>query len=139
MLICLSGMLNLSQLQSKPTKGMDTILLQEKIDRLLNTVRLLIPDGGNMRYVYSDDLAQLNKSIHDQINELYFQQGGTIEQEAALCFAILMGYSVSMYTDPEDEFQKKSILQRSRRLLENILNFSLRQQLSVICHEMELI
>ena len=41
---------------------MNAILLQEKIDRLLNSVHLLLPDGGNMGYVYSDDLAQLNKS-----------------------------------------------------------------------------
>lgn len=118
---------------------MNTILLQEKIDRLLNSVRLLLPGGSDMRYVYSDDLAQLNKSIHDQINELYSQRGETIEQEAALCLAILMGYSVSIYANLEDEFQKQNILYRSQRLLEGISTFSLREQLSVIYHRMELI
>lgn len=115
---------------------MNTILLQEKIDSLLNSVRLLLPDGSNMGYVYSDDLALLNNRIHDQIDELYSQRGETVEQEAALCLAILMGYSVSMYADPEDESQRQNILYRSQRLLDNIPSFSLRQQLSEICHEL---
>ena len=116
---------------------MNTILLQEKIDRLLDSVRLLLPDGNNMGYVYFDDLAQLNKSIHDQINELYFQRGETMEQDVALCLAILMGYSVSIYANPEDEFHKQNILYRSQKFLEDIPSFPLRQQLSAICYEIE--
>lgn len=116
---------------------MNTILLQEKIDSLLNSVRLLLPDGS-MGYVYSDDWVLLNKRIHDQIDELYSQRCETVEQEAALCLAILMGYSVSMYANSEDEVQKQNILHRSQRLLEDIPSFSLRQQLSAIYHEMEI-
>ena len=32
----------------------------------------------------------------------------TAEQEAALCLSLLMGYSVSMYANPEDEIKKQS-------------------------------
>lgn len=117
---------------------MNAILLQEKIDRLLNSVHLLLPNGSNRGYVHSDDLAQLNKSIHDLINELYSLRCETVEQEAVLCLAILMGYSVSMYANSEDEVQKQNILHRSQRLLEDIPSFSLRQQLSAIYHEMEM-
>lgn len=116
---------------------MNTILLQEKIDSLLNSVRLLLPDGSNMGSVYSDDLALLNKSIHDQINELYIQQGETVEQEAALCLSILMGYSVSMYANSEDEVQKQSIWRRSKKLLQVLPPSLLQQQLSAVCHEMQ--
>lgn len=118
---------------------MNTILLQEKIDSLLNSVRLLLPDGSNMGYVYSDDLALLNKRIHDQIDELYFQRGETVEQEAALCLAILVGYSVSMYANSEDEVQKQSVLGRSKKLLQVLSPSFLKQQLFEISHEMELI
>ena len=116
---------------------MNAILLQEKIDRLLNSVHLLLPDGGNMGYVYSDDLAQLNKSIYDLINELYPQRGETVEQEADLCLAILMGYSVSMYANSEDEVQKQSVLGRSRKLLPVLSPSFLKQQLFEICFKMQ--
>ena len=82
---------------------MDTIVLQEKIDNLLNSVRKLLPGGSNLGDIYADDLSLLNKSIHDRINELYSQHGRTPEQEAALCLALLMGYNVSQYANPEDE------------------------------------
>ena len=49
---------------------MDTIVLQEKIDNLLNSVRKLLPGGSNLGDIYADDLSLLNKSIHDRINEL---------------------------------------------------------------------
>ena len=54
---------------------MNAILLQEKIDRLLDSVRMLLPDGSNIGFVYSDDLANLNKSVHDQMDELYTRRG----------------------------------------------------------------
>ncbi len=115
---------------------MNTILLQEKIDSLLNSVRLLLPDGSDMEYVYSDDLAQLNKSIHDQIDELYHQRGDTVEQEAALCFAMLMGYCVSMYANSEDEYRKQAVLSRSLNLLNVLPPSHLQEQLSAVFHKM---
>lgn len=115
---------------------MNSIFLQEKIDRLLDSVRLLLPDGSNMGYVYSEDLAQLNKSIHGQINELYSQRGKTVEQDANLCLAILMGYGVSMYANPEDEDRKQAVLGRSLNLLNVLPPSLLQQQLSAVCHEM---
>lgn len=115
---------------------MNAILLQEKIDRLLNSVRLLLPNGSNRGYVYSDDLAQLNKSIHDLINELYSQRCETVEQEAALCLAILMGYSVSMYANSEDEVQKQSILERAKKLLRVLSPSLLKKQLFTIYFEL---
>lgn len=115
---------------------MDTILLQEKIDRLLNTVRLLFPDGNNGREVYSDDWVLLNKRIHDQIDELYHQRGDTVEQEAALCFAMLMGYCVSMYANSEDEYRKQAVLSRSLNLLNVLPPSHLQEQLSAVFHKM---
>lgn len=116
---------------------MNTILLQEKIERLLDSIRLLLPNGSNMGCVYSEDLAQLNKSIHDQINELYSQRGENVEQEAALCLAILVGYSVSMYANSEDEVQKQSVLERSIKLLQVLSPSFLKQQLFEICSKMQ--
>ena len=96
---------------------MDAVILQENIEGLLNLVRMLLPGGGSAGCVYLDDLSALQRSIHKQINDLYSQRGKTPEQDATLCLAILQGYNVSMYANPEDEDRKRSVLQRSLTLL----------------------
>ena len=100
---------------------MTTSCLQEKIDKLAG--------------VYVDDLARLNNEIHEQINDLYPCHGKTAEQEAALCLSLLMGYSVSMYANSEDEAKKKTVLRRSQMILKKLSPTSLRFQLSTICNQ----
>ncbi|MCS3160859.1 UpxZ family transcription anti-terminator antagonist [Bacteroides faecis] len=70
-----------------------------------------------MAGVYVDDLARLNNEIHEQINDLYPCHGTTAEQEAALCLSLLMGYSVSIYANSEDEVKKRTVLRRSQMIL----------------------
>ncbi|MFT0245081.1 UpxZ family transcription anti-terminator antagonist, partial [Bacteroides thetaiotaomicron] len=77
--------------------------IQEKIEKLQKTVDTLLHMGENMDCICVDDLSLLNKEIHEQINDLYPCHGKTAEQEAALCLSLLMGYSVSMYANSEDE------------------------------------
>ena len=69
---------------------MTTSCLQEKIDKLQNTVHALLHKSNYMAGVYVDDLARLNNEIHEQINDLYPCHGKTAEQEAALCLSLLM-------------------------------------------------
>ena len=116
---------------------MDTIVLQEKIDNLLNSVRKLLPGGSNLGDIYADDLSLLNKSIHDRINELYSQHGRTPEQEAALCLALLMGYSVSQYANPEDESKKQTVLLRTRNILSLLPPSSLKEDLLLTYNELQ--
>ena len=108
---------------------MDTIVLQEKIDNLLGSVHKLLPAGSDMGNIYADELSLLNKSIHNQINELYSQHGRTREQEATLCLALLMGYSVSMYANSEDELKKQTVLLRTWKILSLLPPSSLKEQL----------
>ena len=68
---------------------MTTSCLQEKIDKLQNTVHALLHKSNYMAGVYVDDLARLNNEIHEQINDLYPCHGKTAEQEAALCLSLL--------------------------------------------------
>ena len=116
---------------------MDAVILQENIEGLLNLVRMLLPGGGSAGCVYLDDLSALQRSIHKQINDLYSQRGETLEQDATLCLAILQGYNVSMYANPEDEDRKRSVLQRSLTLLDVLPPSLLKQQLSAVCHGMQ--
>lgn len=84
-----------------------------------------------------DDLSELHQAIHEKIIDLYSQRGKTPEQDATLCLAILMGYNVSMYANPEDEERKQAVLIRSLSLLDVLPPSLLKQQLSAVCHEMQ--
>lgn len=112
------------------------MLLQEKIDSLYSLADRFLHIGDQNGYVYADDLSLLNKSIHTLINELVSQQGKNLEQEAALCLALLMGYSVSMYANPDDEFKKQSVLKRSRKILPTLPPSSVKEQLLIFCNEL---
>ena len=116
---------------------MDAVILQENIEGLLNLVRMLLLGRGSAGCVYLDDLSALQRSIHKQINDLYSQRGKTPEQDATLCLAILMGYNVSMYANPEDEERKQAVLIRSLSLLDVLPPSLLKQQLSAVCHGMQ--
>ena len=106
--------------------------LQEKIDKLQNTVHALLHKSNYMAGVYVDDLARLNKEIHEQINDLYPCHGTTAEQEAALCLSLLMGYSVSVYANSEDEVKKRAVLRRSQEIMKKRLPSPLKIQLHTI-------
>ena len=115
---------------------MTTSNLQEKIDKLQNTVHALLHKSNYMEGVYVDDLTRLNNEIHEQINDLYPCHGKTAEQEAALCLSLLMGYSVSMYANSEDEAKKKTVLRRSQKILKNQLPSPLKIQLHTIYYKL---
>ena len=116
---------------------MVSVLLQENIDELQHLADHLLHIGDKNGYVYADDLSTLQQSIHKKINDLYSQRGETPEQDATLCLAILQGYNVSMYANPEDEDRKRSVLQRSLTLLDVLPPSLLKQQLSAVCHGMQ--
>lgn len=99
---------------------MGASLLQEKIDKLQDIAGILLYSGENRGYIYTDDFSQLHKEIHGLINELYPCRGVTAEQEAALCLAILHGYSVSMYANPEDDEKKRDVLARVRIIMKTL-------------------
>ena len=115
---------------------MTTSCLQEKIDKLQNTVHALLHKSNYMAGVYVDDLARLNNEIHEQINDLYPYHGKTAEQEAALCLSLLMGYSVSMYANSEDEAKKKTVLIRSQKIIQNLFSSPLKNRLHTIYNEL---
>lgn len=115
--------------------GMNTSVLQEKITYLQEMADSLLRIGEIDGDVYTDNLSLLNQQIHEGINELFPLKGTTDEQEAALCLALLMGYSVSMYANSEDDVKRKIILDRSRIILKKLSPTSLRFQLSTICNQ----
>lgn len=109
--------------------------LQDKIIHLHNLAHRLLHIECSGSYLYADDLSQLNKEIHDEMNELYPLRGNTLEQDASLCLALLLGYSVSMYASLEDDLKRETILAHSLGLLERLPLSPLRDDLLIVCKE----
>ena len=116
---------------------MVNFLLQENIDDLQKLSDRLLHISDENGYVYADDLSELHQAIHEKIIDLYSQRGKTPEQDATLCLAILMGYNVLMYANPEDEARKRDVFIRSRKLLNSLPPSLLKEQLSTLCDEMQ--
>lgn len=115
---------------------MAKLLLQDKIEDLHNLADRLLHIDDKEGYLYVDNFSEINKEIHNKINDLYPRNGKTPEQEAYLCLAILMGYSVSMYANPDDEDKKRIILIRSQKIMDILPASQLKQQLSAVCCEL---
>ena len=112
---------------------MGNIILQEKIERLYALAGGLLREALSGGALYADGLSSLNRDIHRQIEELYPLRGGTPEEEASLCLALLAGYGVCMYANPEDDRKRTDVLSRSRRLLDTLPSSPLRERLSEAC------
>lgn len=108
---------------------MGSLYLQEKIDKLQDIAGTLLHSGNNRGDIYADDFARMNKEVHELINDLYPLRGATIEQEVALCSAILYGYSVSIYANPDDDTKKRNVLARIRIILKKMSPSHTREQL----------
>ena len=109
--------------------------LQDKIIHLHNLAHRLLHIECSGSYLYADDLSQLNKDIHDEMNELCPLRGNTLEEDASLCLALLLGYSVSMYAGWEDDLKRENILFRSLELLEILPPSLLKDDLYTVCKE----
>ena len=108
--------------------------VEQQIEQLKNSARKLIHLGDETGFVYADDTARLNREIYEQIEKLYPQIGMDTEQEAAICSAVLLGYSTIIYRNEEDEQRKQEILNRSSKVLARLSPSLLKCQLLTYCY-----
>lgn len=108
--------------------------VEQQIEQLKHTAHTLIHLGDETGFVYADDTGRLNREIYEQIATLYPQSGKDTEQEAAICSALLLGYSTIMYGNEEDEQQKQEILNRSLKVLGKLPPSLLKCQLLTYCY-----
>ena len=116
-----------SKINSK--MGIKSSILQEKLNYLQEMADSLLCIGEYNEDVYTNDFSLLNHKIHKEINDLFPLKGDTDEQEAMLCLTLLMGYSVSMYANSEDEVKKQTVLRRSQKVMANLMPSPLKNQL----------
>lgn len=79
--------------------------------------------------VFADDFTRLNKEIHELIQALWNKRGKTVEEEAHLCLSLLIGFSVCMYGNEEDERKCKKVEERVEKVLETLDDSALKERL----------
>ena len=105
--------------------------MKEEIERLYEKARELLHLGDKDGFVYADDLSRLNKEVHELIHLLWNKKPGSIEEEARLCLAILMGFNGIMYANPEDEKIRCSVTDRTCYVLKELSSSLLKCQLLI--------
>lgn len=108
--------------------------MKEEIEKLCEKARELLHLGDKDGFVYADDLSRLNQEVHELIHLLWNKKTGSIEEEARLCLAVLMGFNGIMYANPEDEKIRRSVTERTRYVLKKLPSSLLKCQLLIYCY-----
>ena len=86
--------------------------------------------------VYSDDLSHRNGEVYRLTTALYNSgaRGTTIEEQADVCLALLMGYSASFIDHGEKQAHVQEILDRCWDILEVLPSSLLKLRLLTACY-----
>jgi len=84
--------------------------------------------------LYFEEYCRLSKEIFDLSEDLFSYRGSTSEEEALLCVALLMGYTITVYNYGDKEEKKQEILRRALELWENLPDGLLKCQLPTYCY-----
>lgn len=104
-------------------------MMEEQITLLYDKAYKLIHLGEEDGMVYTDDFTRLNKEVYELINVLWNKQGKTVDEEARICLSLLMGFSVCMYGDEEDERKRGKVEERVAKVLRALGSSGLKEQL----------
>lgn len=110
---------------------MNIISQIESLRRLTHELLHLGIDGAPL---YTDHFCRLNKEVLELADSLYSHRGTTSEEEATLCFALLIAYGATIYDSGNKEQKKQSILNRSWKVLDKLPSSLLRCQLLIACY-----
>lgn len=107
----------------------ETIFLQ----RAAHDLMYLGMDGSP---IYSDDLSRRNGEIYRLATALYDSgaRGTTIEEQANVCLALLMGYSASFIDHGEKQAHVQEVLDRCWDILEALPASLLKLRLLTFCY-----
>ena len=107
----------------------ETVALQHAAHELM----YLGTDGSP---VYSDDLSHRNGEVYRLTTALYNSgaKGSTIEEQANVCLALLMGYSASFIDHGEKQKHVQEVLNRCWDILEVLPASLLKLRLLTACY-----
>lgn len=111
------------------TLSEETVTLQRAAHELM----YLGMDGSP---IYSDDLSCRNGEVHRLTTALYNSgvKGSTVEEQANVCLALLMGYSASFIDHGEKRERVQEILDRCWDILDILPASLLKLRLLTICY-----
>lgn len=88
----------------------------------------------NNEPIYSDDFCRLNKDVLVKSDSLFVENGATLEEEANLCLALLLGYNATIYDNGDKGQKKQIILDRISGILEQLPASLLKVRLLTYCY-----
>lgn len=110
--------------------------LPEEIATLQRAAHELMYLGMDGSPVYSDDLSRRNGEVYRLTTALYNSgvKGSTIEEQANVCLALLMGYGASFIDHGEKQQHVQEVLDRCWDILDVLPASLLKLRLLTVCY-----
>lgn len=102
--------------------------------QLRESAHALLYLGEDNSPIYAVDFCRLNAEVYRLINELYPLHGSSDVDEAGICLALLMGFSVTIYTPEDREAKIQYVLDRAFDVLHRLKPSLLKCQLLLYCY-----
>lgn len=110
--------------------------LSEEVASLQRAAHDLMYLGMDGSPIYSDDLSRRNNEVYRLTTTLYNSgvQGSTVEEQASVCLALLMGYNASFIDHREKREHVQKILDRCWDILDTLPASLLKLRLLTACY-----
>ena len=110
--------------------------LSEEVTSLQRAAHDLMYLGIDGSPIYSDDLSRRNGEVYRLTTALYNSgaKGSTIEEQASVCLALLMGYNASFIDHGEKQEHIQEVLDRCWDILEALPTSLLKLRLLTACY-----
>ena len=110
--------------------------LSEEVASLQRAAHDLMYLGMDGSPIYSDDLSRRNNEVYRLTTTLYNSgvQGSTVEEQASVCLALLMGYNASFIDNGEKREHVQKILDRCWDILDTLPASLLKLRLLTACY-----
>lgn len=110
--------------------------LSEEVASLQRAAHDLMYLGMDGSPIYSDDLSRRNNEVYRLTTTLYNSgiQGSTVEEQASVCLALLMGYNASFIDHEEKREHVQKILDRCWDYLDTLPASLLKLRLLTACY-----
>lgn len=92
----------------------------DPISKLYQLSHRLLHLGEDGSPIYANEFSQLSTEVLNMADDLFFEKGKTYEEEAALCLALMMGYSATIYNPSYKEHRKQALLDRALAVMNRI-------------------
>lgn len=110
--------------------------LSAEIAALQRAAHELMYLGVDGSPIYSDDLSRRNGEVYRLTTALYNSgaKGSTVEEQADVCLALLMGYSASFVDHGEKQQHVQEVLDRCWNILDTLPASLLKLRLLTACY-----